>query len=47
MGEISLHFPLDLAIRPYCGVDLSWMEDGKRTTWESYHRMTMGMKPST
>ena len=40
-----LNFPLDLAIIPYCGVDLSWMEDGKRTTWESWHIMTMGMKP--
>ena len=45
-GEMFLNFPLDLAIRPYCGVDVSWMEEGKKTTWESWHRMAMGMKPS-
>ena len=45
-GEMFLNFPLDLSIRPYCGVDVSWMEEGKKTTWESWSRMTMGMKPS-
>ena len=45
-GEMFLNFPLDLSIRPYCGVDLSWMEEGKKTTWKSWSRMTMGMKPS-
>ena len=45
-GEIFLNFPLDLAIRPYCGVDFTWMEEGETVTWESWQRMTMGMKPS-
>ena len=46
VGEMFLNFPLDLAIRPYCGVDVSWMEDGNKVTWESWTRMAMGMKPS-
>jgi hypothetical protein len=45
-GEMFFNFPLDLSIRPYCGVDLSWIDEGEKVTWESWHRMTMGMKPS-
>ena len=46
VGEMFLNFPLDLALRPFCGVYLSWMNEKGKTTWESWHRMAMGMKPS-
>jgi hypothetical protein len=47
VGEMFLNFPLDLRIRPYCGVDLSWQLKGKRGyKWERWNRMAMGMSPS-
>jgi hypothetical protein len=47
VGEMFLNFPLDVKIRPYCGVDLSWQLKGKRGyRWERWNRMAMGMSPS-
>ena len=46
VGEMFLNFPLDLSIRPFCGVDLSWKLKKKGVLWERWNRMTMGMRPS-
>ena len=45
-GEMFLNFPLDLRIRKYCGVDLTWMNEEGSTLWECWHRMVMGMRSS-
>ena len=45
-GEMFLNFPLDLRMRKYCGVDISWMRKDGSQLWECWHRMAMGMKPS-
>ena len=45
-GEMFLNFPLDIRLRKYCGVDLSWLDDDGNRLWECWHRMAMGMKPS-
>ena len=45
-GEMFLNLPLDLRMRKYCGVDISWMKKDGTQLWECWHRMAMGMKPS-
>ena len=45
-GEMFLNFPLDIKMRKYCGVDISWMTKDGSKLWESWHRMAMGMRPS-
>ena len=47
VGEMFLNFLLDVKMRKYCGVDISWMlaEEGTQL-WECWHRMAMGMRPS-
>ena len=45
-GEMFLNFPLDINIRKYCGVDMSWMREDGKTMWECWNRMAMGMRPS-
>jgi hypothetical protein len=41
IGEMFLNFPLDLRIRAYCGVDLTWIKDSDQTVWECWQRMAM------
>ena len=46
-GEMFLNYPLDIAIRAYAGVDVSWMYPGKRgVTWYHWTRMAMGLTSS-
>ena len=33
-------------MRPYCGVDLTWMKDSDQTVWECWQRMAMGLRSS-
>ena len=46
VGEMFLNFPLDINMRKFCGVDLSWMQEDGKTLWKCWNRMAMGMKPS-
>jgi hypothetical protein len=46
IGEMFLNFPLDLSIRAYCGVDLTWIKDSDQTVWECWQRMAMGLRSS-
>ena len=46
VGEMFLNFPLDINMRKFCGVDLSWMKEDGKTLWKCWNRMAMGMKPS-
>mmetsp|Transcript_20683 Transcript_20683/g.30301 ORF Transcript_20683/g.30301 Transcript_20683/m.30301 type:complete len:1268 (-) Transcript_20683:9637-13440(-) len=43
-GDMFLNYPLDPAIRPYAGVDVSW--DTIKTLWLHWTRMAMGLVPS-
>ena len=45
-GEMFFNFPLDIKMRKYCGVDISWMAEDGAQLWECWHRMDMGMRPS-
>jgi hypothetical protein len=47
-GEMFLNYMLDLNIRPYAGVDISWLDSVGKTVrkWERWTRMAMGMTPS-
>jgi hypothetical protein len=47
-GEMFLNYMLDENIRPYAGVDVSWLTDKfpQTLTWEHWCRMAMGMRPS-
>ena len=48
-GEMFLNYILDVSIRPYAGVDISWLNAAGGTvarTWERWTRMAMGMTPS-
>jgi hypothetical protein len=47
MGEMFLNFPLDIKIRPYCGIDLKpFAEELGSMFWEHWARCMMGMMPS-
>ena len=46
VGEMFLNFPLDINMRKFCGVDISWMREDGKTLWKCWNRMAMGMKPS-
>lgn len=50
MGEMFLNFPLDIKIRPYCGIDLRPYLDPdnsrKATWWEAWTRCMMGLMSS-
>ena len=43
-GDQFLNYPLDPKIRPYAGVDVSWMH--ARLLWLRWTRMAMGLVPS-
>ncbi len=46
-GEMFLNYLLDAELRPYAGVDMSWLFPGKTgIVWERWTRMAMGMRPS-
>ena len=45
-GEMFLNYLLDERIRPYAGVDLSWLNPKGGSRWERWTRMAMGMRPS-
>ena len=45
-GEMFSNFALDIKMRKYCGVDVSWMSKDGTKLWECWHRMAMGMRPS-
>ena len=47
-GEMFLNYILDVNIRPYAGVDVSWINGAGvvSRTWERWTRMAMGMTPS-
>ena len=45
-GEMFSNFPLDIKMRKYCGVDISWMSEEGSQVWACWHRMAMGMRPS-
>ena len=45
-GEMFLNFPLDIRMRKYCGVDISWSSEDGSKLWACWHRMAMGMRPS-
>jgi len=48
LGEMFLNFPLDLALQPYCGVDLRpYLGQGRGTTlWMRWVRCMMGLMSS-
>jgi len=50
MGEMFLNFPLDVRLRPYCGIDLGPYLDPKKTRgptwWEAWQRCVMGLVSS-
>ena len=52
LGEIFLNYPLDEALQPYAGVDITDMEVQHRTVyvatrcWERWVRCLMGFRPS-
>jgi hypothetical protein len=47
MGEMFLNFPLDVKVRPYCGIDLGpYLDPNKSrgpTWWEAWQRCVMGL----
>ena len=45
-GEMFHNYPLEERIRPYAGVDITWMDPSIGTRWERWTRMAMGMLPS-
>jgi hypothetical protein len=47
-GEMFLIYILDAELRPYAGVDISWLFPDKTriVVWERWTRMAMGMRPS-
>ena len=45
-AEMFLNFPLDIQMRKYCGVDISWSSEDGSKVWACWHRMAMGMRPS-
>ena len=45
LGDMFLNFPLDVNLRPYCGINLSpAIEEAK--SWERWSCCMMGLKPS-
>jgi hypothetical protein len=47
MGEMFLNFPLDLKVRPYCGIDLKpYLGHAGKSGWELWARCMMGMVSS-
>jgi len=47
MGEMFLNFPLDIKVRPYCGLDLKpYFEHSGNFSWEMWVRCMMGMVSS-
>ena len=47
-GDMFLNYPLDVKIRPYAGIDVSWAHEGEDevTIWERWTRMAMGLVSS-
>ena len=47
-AEMFLNYLLDVDVRPYAGIDVTWLhEDGRvGLHWERWTRMVMGMSPS-
>ena len=46
-GEMFLNYPLDIAMRAFAGVDVSWMyPDNPGCTWYRWTRMAMGLRSS-
>jgi hypothetical protein len=48
LGEMFLNFPLDISLRPYCGIDLRpyFPTAGNKTHWERWVRCMMGLRSS-
>ena len=47
-AEMFLNYLLDVDVRPYAGIDVSWLQEDGSTSrrWERWTRMAMGMSPS-
>ena len=48
-GEMFLNYILDVSLRPYAGIDVSWLDEDANPEgllWARWNRMPMGMLPS-